>query len=303
MEPIKRDTHDIYPFISATGRLAGSTKGKTVIVTGGGKGVGKAITRQFALAGANLILITGRDQAALDATAAEVQKEAPDCKIIGVAADVSHDDAPDKVFAAVPAGVIVDVLVNNAGVNSCVMLVADSEPGAWWRDWEVNVKATYLFTRAYLKSLNGDAGVIVNVTTCVADMIVPYMTAYGGSKMAINRFTQMVQAEYGAQGVRCVCVHPGGIESTGIGQAAPEQFKGTLLDTVDLAAGTVLYLSTPEASYLDGRMVLADWNMEKVQKIKDEIVRDDLLVSKINYGSSLKFFEIVGLPEGKRLVN
>ena len=256
----------------------------------------QAIARQFALAGAVKVIITGRDQEALNSAKADIEKEAPGCTVIGVAADVAKEEDAAIVFAAL-AGAVADVLVNNVGVNSSAVLIADSDPIAWWKDWEVNVKGTYLMTRAYLRSLEGRPGTIINVTTSVADMAVPNMSAYGSSKLAINRLTQIVNAEYGApQGVRCVCFHPGGVASTDMGQQAPAQFRGSLLCTADLGGGTALYLSTPEAAFLDGRMVYADWNMERVEAMKEEIIRENLLVSQINFGSALST-EIVGLPK------
>lgn len=199
-----------------------------------------------------------------------------------------------SIFNALPAGTPPDILVNNAGINADFKIV-DSDPAKWWRDFEVNVKGTYLVTRAYLRLLNGRPGTILNVSTSISDAVLPNMSSYATSKHAINRFTECVQLEHGHQGVRCVAFHPGGIASTGMGQRAPLQFRGSLLDTPELAAGTALYLSTSEASYLNGRLVFADWDLEEVEKLKDEIVQDNLLVSRINWGSSMST-EIVGVP-------
>ncbi|KAJ4344865.1 uncharacterized protein N0V89_012609 [Didymosphaeria variabile] len=294
MATIKRDHHDIYPFISPRGRLAGTAKGKSLLVTGGGKGVGKAIAEQFALAGAVQITITGRDQKALDATKAEVETQNPGVSVIAVAADVTTEDAVSAIFAALPGGRAPDILINNAGINADFQ-IAESDPAKWWRDFEVNLKGTYLVTRAYLRLLDGKPGTIINVSTSISDAVLPNMSSYATSKHAVNRFTESVQLEYGAQGVRCMAFHPGGIASTGMGQRAPLQFRGSLLDTPELAAGTALYLSTPGASYLNGRLVFADWNMEEVEKLKDSIVKDNLLVSRINWGPHIST-EIVGLP-------
>jgi NAD(P)-dependent dehydrogenase (short-subunit alcohol dehydrogenase family) len=240
------------------------------------------------------ITITGREQKALDATKAEVEAQSPGVSVITVAADVTTEDDVSVVFAALPGGQAPDILINNAGINADFS-IADSDPATWWRDFEVNVKGTYLFTRAYLRLLDGKPGTIINVSTSISDAVLPHMSSYATSKHAVNRFTESVQLEYGAQGVRCMAFHPGGIASTGMGQRAPLQFRGSLLDTPELAAGTALYLSTPEASYLNGRLVFADWNMEELEKLKDSIVEDNLLVSRINWGPSIST-AIEGLP-------
>ncbi|KAF2270131.1 NAD(P)-binding protein [Lojkania enalia] len=296
MATIKRDKHDIYPFISAKGRLAGAAKGKHILITGGGKGIGKAIAIEFALAGATKITITGRDQQALDTTKTLVESQSPGCTITTISADVTNPTSVSSIFAALPPGPPPDILINNAGVNADSK-IADSDPDIWWRDWEVNVKGTYLCTRAYLRLLNGAAGTILNVSTSISDCVLPNMSSYATSKLAVNRFTECVQLEYGAQGVRCIAFHPGGVASTGMGERAPKQFQGMLLDTPELAAGTALYLSTPEAQYLDGRFVFASWDLEDVERRKEQIVGEDLLVSRVRYGGFLST-EIVGL-EGR----
>lgn len=246
------------------------------------------------MAGAKQITITGREQKALDSTKAAVEALSPGVSVTTVAADVTTEDAVARIFEALPAGPAPDILINNAGINAD-FFIADSDPAIWWRDWEVNVKGTYLVTRAYLRLLDGKPGTILNVSTSISDNVLPNMSSYATSKHAVNRFTESVQLEYGAQGVRCVAFHPGGIATTGMGQRAPEQFRGSLLDTPELAAGTALYLSTPETSYLNGRLIFADWNMEELEKLKDSIINDNLLVSRINWGPSIST-EIVGLP-------
>ncbi|SPO02050.1 related to oxidoreductase, short chain dehydrogenase/reductase family [Cephalotrichum gorgonifer] len=286
MGHIKRDQHDIYHFISARGRLVGAAKGKSILITGGGKGVGKAIAVQFALAGATNITITGRDQRALGRAKSGIEAESPHCMVTTVEADVTSEDSVSSIFAGLAPGPPPDVLVNNAGVNGDFRII-DSDPQQWWYDWEVNVKGTYLCTRAYLQLLLGKPGTILNVSTSIADSVLPSMSSYATSKMAVNRFTECVQLEHGAQGVRCIAFHPGGIASTGMGQRCPAQFRGRLIDTPELAAGTALYLSTPEAGYLDGRFVFSNWDFQEVEKLKDLIVSDNLLVSRVNYGSFL----------------
>ena len=257
---------------------------------------------QFSQAGAAHIAITGRSLGALQTASDEVIAIAPGCKVKSIAADLVSESAVGQVFEALPG--LPDVVINNAGVSLSQTHVADSDPDAWWRDWEVNVKATYLVTRAYLRafqqqhqqpSTKTQQGTIVNLSSSVSDLVSPNMSSYGASKTAVNRFTETVQLEYGGRGIRCLAFHPGGIASTGMGKTAPEQFRKRLIDTVDLAAGTALYLSNPRANYLNGRFVYANWDMEKVEKLKEQIVRENLLVAKINYGSTLST-EVEGLP-------
>ncbi|KAF1825881.1 NAD(P)-binding protein [Dissoconium aciculare CBS 342.82] len=244
------------------------------------------MTKQFALAGAHRIWIVGRDLEALYETQIEVQAAASDCKVTPLTADLTSPSDVTKLFDSLD-GEVPEVLLNNAGVSLSQVHLIDSDPVQWWADWEVNIHGLYLVTRQWLKALTGRAGTVISTSSSVSDRVDPNMSSYGTSKHAVNRLTEMIQMEYGKQGVRALAFHPGGIASTGMGQAAPEQYRANLFDTVDLAASTALYLSTPEAGYLDGRFVYSNWNMEHVEQLKDVIVKDNLLVARINYGSIL----------------
>ena len=250
--------------------------------------------KQFALAGASRIWITGRDMNALQETQASTEKLVPGCKVHSITADLTSPDDVTKLFEGL-SDEVPDILLNNAGVSLAQQLIADSDPKKWWEDWEVNMHGLYLVTRAWLRILAGKPGVVVNTSSSVADLVAPNMSSYGTTKTAVNRFTEALQLEYGKQGVRALAFHPGGIASTGMGQTAPEQFRHRLIDTVDLAAGTALYLTTPGAEYLNGRFVYSNWNMEEVEKLKDSIIKDNLLVARIDYGPILSA-EVVGLP-------
>lgn len=253
------------------------------------------MTKHFAIAGASKIWITGRDNSALKETQISVQELAPDCTVYPLVGDLTSPDDVDKLFESL-YGAVPDILINNAGISTSQTYIADSDPQNWWNDWQVNVYGTYLVTRAWLRALRGKPGIVVSTSSSVGDLVAPNMSSYGTSKLAVNRFTESIQLEYGKQGVRALAFHPGGIASTGMGQTAPAQYRHRLLDTVDLAAGTALYLTTPEAAYLNGRFVYANWNMEDVEKLKDEIVKDNLLVARIDYGPVLSA-EVVGLPD------
>lgn len=137
-----------------------------------------------------------------------------------------------------------------------------------------------------------------------------------------RRSIWLTRPEHAKQGVRCIAFHPGGIAETGMGQRAPEQFRSRLYDTgkdspfspfsypfppvlcfplmspnahhsltcvqsVNLAAGTAVYLSTPRADFLAGRFVFSNWGMEQLEGLKDQIVSEDLLKSRIRFGEKL----------------
>jgi NAD(P)-dependent dehydrogenase (short-subunit alcohol dehydrogenase family) len=244
------------------------------------------MTKQFALAGARQIWIVGRNLDALHETEIEVKDAAPGCKVTPLTADLTSPSDVSKLFESL-GGEVPDILLNNAGVSLSQAYITDSDPVKWWADWELNIHGLYLVTRQWLKALAGKPGTVVSTSSSVSDLVAPNMSSYGTSKLAVNRLTEIIQLEYGKQGIRALAFHPGGIASTGMGQTAPEQYRANLIDTVELAAGTALYLTTPEAGFLDGRFVYSNWNMEHVEKLKDSIVEENLLVARINYGSAL----------------
>ncbi|KAL2044706.1 hypothetical protein N7G274_002480 [Stereocaulon virgatum] len=285
MGTIERSQHDIYPFISPHAHLKHAAKGKTILITGGSKGIGKATALQFALASADAVIITARGLPSLKDTKASVQAAAPHCDIISVAADITDPASVQRLFDSLPR--TPDVLVNNAGVSLSQDSIVNSDTDKWWADWEINVKGLYLCTRTYLRALAGKPGVILNVSSSVSDMVSPNLSSYATTKTAVNRFTEAVHLEHAKQGVRCIAFHPGGIAETGMGQTAPPQFRSRLYDTVDLAGGTALYLSTEPATFLSGRFVFSNWDMEQVEKLESEIESDGLLTSRIRFGDKL----------------
>lgn len=285
MQAVERNQHEIYPFISPHAHLKNAAKGKTILITGGSKGIGKATAVQFALAGADEVIISARGLPSLEDARTSVRAAAPNCAVTSVEADVTDPASVQRLFDNLSR--TPDVLVNNAGVSLSQDSIVNSDIEKWWADWEINVKGLYLCTRAYLRALAGKPGLILNVSSSVSDMVSPNLSSYATTKMAVNRFTEATHLESAKHGVRCIAFHPGGIAETGMGQTAPPQFRSRLYDTVDLAGGTALYLSTEPASFLSGRFVFSNWDMEQVEKLRGEIESNDLLKSRIGFGDKL----------------
>ena len=135
--------------------------------------------------------------------------------------------------------------------------------------------------RAYLTALAGRPGTIINTSSGASSGVAPGFSGYSGSKASVNRLTEYINAEHGEQGVRCFAYHPGAIGTTDMGQTAPEWLAPYLIDTVELAAGTCLYLVSPRADYLRGRYVSANWDLEEVEKHRAQIIERDLLKTKV----------------------
>ena len=175
-----------------------------------------------------------------------------------------------------------DILINNAGTIEDFKPTADSDPEKWWQTWTVNIRGTYLLTRALLPLLlKGGDKQIVMLTSVGAFMRSPGGSAYQISKLALLRYAEYLSIEYAAQGVVAYGVHPGAIP-TEIGLTLPSFLHFKLTDTAELAADTIVFLVSERREWLRGRYVSCTWDMPELSERKEEIVRDDKLKIKLD---------------------
>ena len=200
---------DQYPSIDPT-TPALSQAGKVVIITGASAGIGaRGFAPAFAKAHPKAIVLVGRSAEKLNATKAAIEKLAPQTDIVGISADLTDAASVAKLFTEVKSRFgHADVLINNAGAFNPGGTVAEADPKHWWMDFEVNVKGTFLVTQAFLKLLGPEnKGSIVNMSTAIAHMVGPGMSAYSISKLASIRLAEYVAAE--TPNVCAVSLQPG----------------------------------------------------------------------------------------------
>lgn len=180
------------------------------------------MTLSFAKAGASFIAIGARgDMTSLveeiKAKATAAKRNPP--KVLPIKLDVTSQESVDDAARAVEKELgKIDIVVNCAGVLPGMAKVVDSDPEEWWQTWTVNIRGTYLVTRAFLPlMLKGGDKQIVNVCSVGAHLVLPGLSAYQPSKLAQLRFTEFVCAEYGDQGVVAFCIHPGNIPTDIVG--------------------------------------------------------------------------------------
>lgn len=130
--------NDTYAAIDPRKRPELQLKGKTVVISGGGSGVGKGFTRAFAAAGASNIAILARRENVLQETKAEVEKEFPGSKVSPFAVDLVNLQSVEKAAEVIGSW---DVLISNAGYLSSIASLEDSDPEDWWRAFEVGWSA------------------------------------------------------------------------------------------------------------------------------------------------------------------
>jgi NAD(P)-dependent dehydrogenase (short-subunit alcohol dehydrogenase family) len=233
------------------------------LVTGGGRGIGASIARALAEDGYR-VTVTGRTAAQVEAVAAEIQGRA----LVG---DVSRADDVERW--ATEAG-DVEVLVCNAGISGPEEPLAD--PDEWWRTFEVNVLGVYRCCHAFApRMLVRGGGRIVNVASGAAYLPSPGRgaTAYGASKAAVHRFSELLAARLAPDEVFVFSISPGLVQ-TEMTSGAPDDAPWT---PPECAPNLVRALVTGEFDALAGRYLHAEHDPpEQLRARMAAIEEDDL---------------------------
>jgi NAD(P)-dependent dehydrogenase (short-subunit alcohol dehydrogenase family) len=180
-----------------------------------------------------------------------------------------------------------DVLVNNAGILPEMKKLADSDPDVWWQTMNVNVRGPYLTSWAFLPLLlktSDGMKAICNVASVGALVVMPSVSAYQTSKLAVVRMTEFVAKEYAEEGICCFSIHPGNVVTDILGPDGPgDALKHIFTETVDLPADTIVYLTKERREWLNGRYINVTWDMPELESKIEEIVEKNLLKVKFVY--------------------
>jgi 3-oxoacyl-[acyl-carrier protein] reductase len=232
-----------------------SLEGKTALVTGGSRGIGAAIARELARAGAAVTLSYNSGQEEAEAVAKEIGAEARQ-------ADVSD---PKQAKALVEAAGELDVLVNNAGLTRDGLLARMSDED-WRQVLDTNLGGVFHTCRAASRGMmKRRRGSIVNISSIVGVHGNPGQTNYSASKAGIIGFTKALARELGNRGVRANVVAPGYVD-TRLTQVIADELKEAMLTNTPLGrfgapqdvAGAVRFLCSDEASFITGDVLLVD---------------------------------------------
>lgn len=240
---------------------------QVALITGASRGIGEAIARAFAKAGAKVVL-AARKPDALEAVAASIVKDGG--QALAVAAHTGKaDDVKRLVAAAVEKFGRVDVLVNNAATNPYFGPMLDIEDGAFDKTFEVNVKGYFWLTREVAQHLQqrNAKGSIINVASVAGLAAAPMQGVYGMTKAAVISMTKTFAAELGASGIRVNAIAPGLVE-TKFAQAltSNDEILKLVTDRTPLGrhaqpeeiAGAALYLASGAAGFVTGQTLVVD---------------------------------------------
>jgi 3-oxoacyl-[acyl-carrier protein] reductase len=243
-------------------------QGKTALVTGSSKGLGRAILLRLAGQGANVVVNYSRDESA----AAEVQAaaEALGVRAITVAADVSQVDGISRVFdAAVEAFGRIDIVVANAGMEKVNIPVTEVTEEDFDLLFRVNTKGPYFVLREAARRI-ADNGRIVTISSNTTTVPQLGVGLYGTSKVATGYLARVLALELGPRGVTVNTVVPGPIDGAGIfTDPANDEYKQSLvamvpigrLGTTEDVAGVVAFLTSDDAGLITGQQLVADGGM------------------------------------------
>jgi NAD(P)-dependent dehydrogenase (short-subunit alcohol dehydrogenase family) len=190
-----------------------SLAGQVAVVTGGGRGIGKAIALGLARAGAS-VAVAARSEDQLAETLWQIRQLGSPA--IALTANVSDQGSVERTVLDVEHSLgPIDLLVNNAGLAGPIGPTWEIDPDDWWRCLEVNLRGPMLCSRAVLPGMIArGGGRIVNVASGAGTFASPYLSAYVTSKTALIRFTEVLDLEARTHGIKVFAIEPGTVRTS-----------------------------------------------------------------------------------------
>lgn len=239
---------------------------QTAVVTGAGRGIGRAIALRFAAAGADVVCVSR--------TAQNADQAAGEVKALGRKAWALSVDVADSAAVATAAERIlaeagrVDILVNNAGIarDGLLMRMSDAD---WDAVLNTNLKGAFAFTRAFSRSfLKQRSGRIINISSIIGLIGNAGQANYAASKAALIGFTKACARELGSRGITVNAIAPGFID-TDMTAVLDDKARAALLERIPLnalgkpedIAEAALYLAGPGGRYITGQVLTVDGGM------------------------------------------
>ncbi len=222
-----------------------SLKDKVALVTGGGRGVGKAVALAYAHEGVKLV-ICARTASEIEQSAGEIRQLGTEC--LGLVCDVSVEDSVATLVKDLEDHFgRVDILVNNAGVMTRPVSLAELEVRKWDYTLAVNLRGTFLVTRTILPlMIRQKNGSIINVSSTIGRGAYANFAAYAVSKWGVEGLTQTLAVEVKSHNIRVNSVDPGTVATklTGYAGSRPESVTGVFV-----------FLASDESRGITGRML------------------------------------------------
>ena len=240
--------------------------GRVVIVTGGSRGIGRAVAEAFAAQGASVVVSSRKADACDEAVAAIRAAGGEALAVPGHVGDLHDLDRLAATTADAYGGI--DILVNNAA-NPVAQPIGEITPEAFAKSFDVNVRGPlFLFQACLPHLLVSDHASVVNVISAGAFLNTPGRSMYGAGKAALLHFTRSMAAEYASRGIRVNALAPGPVDTTMVRNIGPERAAGMArsnymkrLGEPDEMVGAVLYMASDAGSFMTGQCLTVDGGM------------------------------------------
>jgi len=241
--------------------------GKTAVVTGGSRGIGKAIALQFAKAGANIALIYRNESAQASETIAQIRDTG--CRVISFATDVSLFNQTEQVIQEILREFgRIDILVNNAGIT-CDALMLRMDEEQWDSVIATDLKSAFNFIHACTPiMLKQRSGNIINISSVVGIAGQAGQANYAAAKAGIIALTKSMAQELGSRKIRVNAIAPGFIETDMTATMTDDQRAAISkmialkrMGTPEDVANCALFLASEQSSYITGQTIVCDGGM------------------------------------------
>jgi NAD(P)-dependent dehydrogenase (short-subunit alcohol dehydrogenase family) len=270
--------------------------GQVALVTGSGRGLGRAYAIALAKAGATVAVVS-RTESEIQAVQRAIEQLGG--QALAISADVSDKNALAKLVTMIEQQLgSIDLLVNNAGVLRAIGRVTETDATDWWHEIEINLRGAFLCSQAVLPGMiTRKRGRIINMASVGGLFAVDCFSAYCTSKAALIRFSECLALENKEYGISVFAINPGNVrtsmteylrDSEIVGQRAPwmqQDWRQRFADATDTpmerSVMLILQLATGQADALSGRYIDAEESITKLLAHADEIQNKDLYTLRL----------------------